>query len=319
MESNGVPGTDFARDVRDGLCRSSRKWLPAKHLYDSVGSALFEAITHIPEYGLTRADERLLGRCAGPVGEWIPGTEVIVAELGSGNGAKTRVIVDGIGAGRVRRYCPIDVSQDALDQCARDLRDIVPVRPYHGTYVDGVHALSADRPTGVPMLLLFLGSSIGNFDSEERATLLVDLRNGLRDGDHVLFGFDLVKPTGTLLRAYDDPTGVTAAFNRNILGRVNRELGAAFDLGSFRHIAHYDESEQRVEMHLESDRRQAVPIPGVGDVCRLARGETIWTESSYKFSVEEVQELMEGAGFVRVEHWIDEQWPFLEGLWRGPS
>ncbi len=315
MNHNGAFQAEFARDVRTGLCGSDRKWLPAKHLYDSLGTALFEAITHLPEYGLTRADERLLLRCAPALPCHLPDPEIIVAELGSGSGTKTRIVVKSLGAERVRFYCPIDISSDALERCSRDLGRIVAIRAHHGAYVAGVRSLRNARPRGVPLLLLFLGSSIGNFDRSERAALLAELRSELLPGDRLLFGFDLVKPETQLLTAYDDPAGVTAAFNRNVLGRVNRELGADFDLASFGHRARYDERNRRVEMHLVSRRSQQVPIPGVGGICHLGRGETIWTESSYKFSVREIREMMDEAGFAQLEQWIDEEWPLLEGLW----
>ena len=315
MDRNGAFKAEFARDVRVGLCGSGRKWLPARHLYDSVGTALFEAITHLPEYGLTRADERLLLRCAPVLSLHLPSPEIIVTELGSGCGAKTRIVIEGLGAERVCCYCPIDISSDALERCKKDLGSLVVVRPHHGAHVAGVRALRKARPAGVPLLLLFLGSSIGNFDRGERAALLAELRSELLLGDFLLFGFDLVKPEARLLKAYDDPAGVTAAFNRNLLGRINRELGADFDLASFSHRARYDDRNRRVEMHLVSGRHQQVPIPGAGGVCSLRRGETIWTESSYKFSGREIGEMMEEAGFAELEQWIDDEWPLLEGLW----
>lgn len=315
MDSGNAVRSGFARDVRTGLCGSGPKWLPARHLYDSLGTALFEAITYLPEYGLTRADERLLLRCAPLLSRHFPSSTIVVAELGSGSGSKTRIVLEGIGAERVRFYSPIDISSDALERCARDLGSIVPIRPHHGSYVAGVRSLGMERENGVPLLLLFLGSSIGNFDRSERATLLAELRSELLPGDCLLFGFDLEKSKTRLIKAYNDPAGVTAAFNRNVLGRVNRELGSDFELGSFAHSARYDEFNRRVEMHLVARRSQRVRIPGAGGVCRLGRGDTIWTESSYKFSVREVREMMEEAGFAQVEHWIDEEWPLLEGLW----
>ena len=315
MDGNGAVKSEFARDVRIGLCGSGPKWLPARHLYDSIGTALFEAITYLPEYGLTRADERLLLRCAPLLSRHFPSPTVVVAELGSGSGSKTRIVLEGVGVERVRFYCPIDISSDALERCSRDLGSIVPTRAHHGSYVAGVRSLGKARQSGVPLLLLFLGSSIGNFDHSERAGLLAELQSGLLPGDCLLVGFDLEKSRTRLIQAYDDPAGVTAAFNRNVLGRVNRELGGAFDLASFGHSARFDECNRRVEMHLVARQGQRVRIPGAGGVCRLGRGDTIWTESSYKFSVREIREMMEEAGFAQLEYWIDEEWPLLEGLW----
>ena len=315
MYGNGAPREEFARDARIGLCEAERKWLPAKHLYDAVGSALFEAITHLPEYGLTRADQRVLRRAAGSLRDHVRGQALTIAELGSGSGTKTRLVLEALVPGLVRSYCPIDVSAEALERCQQELGELAPVLPYHGAYVDGVRSLRESRPAGVPLMLLFLGSSIGNLGPDERASFLASLRSALRPGDYFLIGFDLVKPEVDLLRAYDDPTGVTAAFNRNVLGRVNRELGASFDLDSFSHLARYDEREQRVEMHLLATRDQSVPIPLADATCNIRRGETIWTESSYKFDCDEISDSMRTAGFRQLATWVDEEWPLLEGLW----
>ena len=319
MDGDGAVKSKFARDVRIGLCRSGPKWLPARHLYDTVGTALFEAITYLPEYGLTRADERLLLHCAPLLSRHFRSPTIVVAELGSGSGSKTRIVLEGVGAERVRFYCPIDISSDALERCSIELGSIVPIRAHHGSYVAGVRALGNERECGVPLLLLFLGSSIGNFDQSERLTLLAELRSELLPGDCLLFGFDLEKSKTRLIKAYDDPAGVTAAFNRNVLGRVNRELGSDFDLASFAHSARYDERNRRVEMHLVARRSQRVRIPGAGGVCRLGQGDTIWTESAYKFTVREILKMMEEAGFAQLDHWIDDEWPLLEGLWIVPE
>ena len=315
MDAGGAVQAEFARDVRVGLCNAGRKRLPAKYLYDMVGAALFEAITHLPEYGLTRADERILQRCAPSLPRHFPSTDVIVAELGSGSGSKTRPVLTAFPPGRIRFYAPIDISLESVDRCRHALGDLVQVRAHHGGYLDGVRELRVTRPPGVPLLLLFLGSSIGNLDRNERDVFLAEIRSQLLPGDSVLLGFDLVKSKAKLLKAYDDPTGVSAAFNRNVLGRVNRELGSDFDLASFDHVARYDELNQRIEMHLLSRSDQQVPIPGAGGTCNLRQGETVWTESSYKFQTKQVRETMESAGFLRLTEWVDSEWPFLEGLW----
>ncbi len=315
MNGNGAPREEFARDARMGLCEAKRKWLPARHLYDAVGSALFEAITYLPEYGLTRADHRVLCRAAGSLRGHIRGQALTVAELGSGSGTKTRLVLEALAPDLVESYCPIDISSEALERCQQELGDLVPVLPYHGAYVDGVLSLRESRPADVPLMLLFLGSSIGNLGPDDRGAFLASLRSALRPGDYFLIGFDLVKPKADLLRAYDDPAGVTAAFNRNVLGRVNRELGASFDLDSFSHLVRYDEHERRVEMHLLATRDQSVRIPLAGASCDIRRGETIWTESSYKFDCDEIGEVMQGAGFRQLATWTDEEWPLLEGLW----
>ena len=305
----------FARDVRTGLCEGTSKSLPAKYLYDDVGAALFEAITRLPEYGLARADGRTVARCAPELPARIGGRRVIVAELGSGSGWKSRRILEAFPRGRVLAYRPIDVSRKSLELCERQLDGLVPVRPFHGSYEDGLRDLRDWRPAGARVLVLFLGSSIGNFDPRGRREFLASLQSHLAPGDSVLLGFDLMTARDRLLPAYDDPAGVTAAFNRNVLGRVNRELGGMFDLPSFRHIVRYDKSLLRVEMHLRSDRDQQVAIPGAGATCRLRRGESIWTESSHKFRARGVRRELEAAGFAPAGEWIDEEWPVLEGLW----
>lgn len=315
MENGAGIKAQFARDARLGLCATGPKSLPAKYLYDTIGSALFETITHLPDYGLTRADKRLLRRCASTLPRRFNGTKIVVAELGSGTGSKTRLILEVFPAEQILYYSPIDVSCEALRLCARELSGIARVKSHVGPYLEGVASLKESRLDNTPLLLLFLGSSIGNFDADERKTFLGQLRSHLRPGDHILIGFDLVKPRDTLLKAYDDPTGVTAAFNRNVLGRVNRELGATFDLASFSHLARYNERHQRVEMHLRSETAQQVQIPESGATCTLAPGETIWTESSYKFRIGQIRKLMAEAGFGQVDEWIDDDWPFMEGLW----
>ena len=315
MENGAGIKAQFARDARLGLCTTGPKSLPAKYLYDTIGSALFETITHLPDYGLTRADKRLLQRCASTLPRRFEATKVVIAELGSGVGSKTRLILEAFSAEQILYYSPIDVSCEALRLCERELSDIARVRGHVGPYLEGVASLKDSRPDNTPLLLLFLGSSIGNFDADERTMFLGQIRSHLRPGDHILIGFDLVKPRSTLLKAYDDPTGVTAAFNRNVLGRINRELGAAFDLASFSHLARYNERHQRVEMHLRSETAQRVQIPESGATCTLAPGETIWTESSYKFRIRQIRQLMAEAGFGYIDEWIDDDWPFMEGLW----
>ena len=319
MDGNGAPRAEFARDARIGLCEAERKWLPPRHLYDAIGSALFEAITLLPEYGLARADERVLRRAAQALPGHIPERSFIIAELGSGSGAKTRLLLEAFAAGQVQSYCPIDISSDALERCQQELGELVAVRPHHGTFLEGVTSMRESRPADVPLMLLFLGSSIGNLGPSERADFLSSLRGALRPGDYFLIGFDLVKPAEDLLRAYDDPSGVTAAFNRNVLARVNRELDADFDLAAFDHLARYDERERRVEMHLVAKRDQSVEIPTAASTCELRQGETIWTESSYKFDRDEVSEAMQAAGFSELDAWVDEEWPLLEGLWQVPQ
>lgn len=300
----------FASDVRHGLSKPQKEVL-SQYLYDDLGSALFEAITLLPEYGLTRADRRLIESLAPE----LPRRFALVAELGSGGGQKTRRILESLGADDELRYFPIDVSPSALAHCALELAPFADVTPLEFSYLDGVEAAMERRSQGDNLLLLFLGSTIGNFDRQPRERFLESLRRLLRPGDAMLIGFDLVKPIERMLSAYDDPTGVTAAFNMNLLGRVNRELGGDFVLRNFTHQVRYDETEQRIEMHLLSLENQTVTIPGADLICRFRGGETIWTESSHKFFVEQVPQIAARAGFGHERHWCDDDWRFLEALW----
>ncbi len=308
------PLTGFARDVRQGLGREGQKAIPSKYLYDDLGSALFDAITHLPEYGVTRADERVLRRAAPELTRYLPG-ELAVAELGSGSGGKTRIVLEALAYGRQPEYHPIDVSAHALARCERALEDVVAVRAIHAGYLEGMERLERLRTPGCRLLLLFLGSNIGNFDRRGGAEFLRRLRRRLRPGDATLIGMDLEKPEDTLLAAYDDPSGVTAAFNRNLLGRINRELGGNFDLRSFAHEARYHRPLRRVEMHLRATRDQDVEISDAEMNIRLRRGETIWTESSYKYVAAELPLMAAAAGFLSAAQWVDEEWPFAENLW----
>lgn len=303
---------EFAADVRAGLLRTGQKELHSKYLYDELGTALFVAITHLPEYGLTRADRRLLSRHAPEIADMFAGS-VAVAEFGSGTGEKSRIILKAMG-GAVRYY-PIDVSQDALMACAKELADVADVSPVHGTYIEALSRVTAQRRRGEPLLILFLGSTIGNFERRCGMEFLREVRDRLQTGDALLMGADLVKPVPQLLNAYDDPAGVTGAFNLNLLGRINRELGADFNLRAFKHEARYDEREQRIEMHLRSTVDQDVVIPAADCAVRFREGETIWTESSHKFELKELDGVAATSGFQVRATWVDDEWPFAETLW----
>jgi len=308
--------SEFAADVSTGLSKSQKE-LPAKYLYDEVGSALFEAITALPEYGLTRAEERLLGRHASEIARWLP-SNVAVAELGSGSGRKTRPVLEAIAALRDSvSYCAIDISGAALDLCCNQLNGVsgVEVRGLLCPYLEGLEEICSRRHGDDSLLVLFLGSSIGNFERDAAVRFLTAVRKRLRPGDALLLGVDLVKSPSQLLAAYDDPVGVTAAFNLNLLGRINRELSGNFNLRNFRHAARWSSGESRIEMHLRSQTRQVVEIPGAACQVEFEAGETIWTESSHKFETDEIQFLAEVTGFISVARWIDTEWPFIESLW----
>jgi L-histidine N-alpha-methyltransferase len=306
---------EFAADVRAGLARTGQKELPSKYLYDNVGSALFEVISHLPEYGLTRADERLLRRHADEIVDRLAGP-VAVAELGSGSGKKTRWLLEAICRRQRTSYYPVEISRSALLMCERELRDIdrISIVGFEREYLDGLLEVAAYRKSGQRLLVLFLGSTIGNFDRPAGVKFLSEVRCILEPGDSLLLGTDLEKPSAQLLGAYDDELGVTAAFNLNLLSRVNHELGADFDLREFAHRAKINHEARSVEMHLESQRRQLVSIPAAEVVIEFLAGETIWTESSHKYSAEEILETARNAGFRCEAQWIDEQWPFAENL-----
>ena len=306
---------EFATDVRAGLTRIGQKELPSKYLYDDVGSALFEVISHLPEYGLTRADERLLRRHAREIVDRVAGP-VAVAELGSGSGRKTRWLLEAFCRRQRTSYYPVEISHSALVMCQRELSDIdaISIVGFEREYLDGLLEVAAYRKGGQHLLVLFLGSTIGNFDRQAATNFLSNVRCILQPGDSLLLGTDLEKPSSQLIAAYDDELGVTAAFNLNLLARVNRELGADFDLAQFRHLAKINPEARSVEMHLESMRRQVVSIPGAEIVIEFQQGETIWTESSHKYSAEELFQTAREAGFRCEVQWIDEQWPFAENL-----
>jgi dimethylhistidine N-methyltransferase len=309
------PTAEFAADVRFGLTRKGQKELPSKYLYDDVGSALFEVISVLPEYGLTRADERVLRRNAHDIVDRVP-DNVVVAELGSGSGKKTRWLLKALCRRQHISYHPIEISPTALDMCRRELGDIdcMSIVGFEREYLDGLGEVAARRKPGQHVLVMFLGSTIGNFDRPAGMEFLRQVRGALQAGDALLLGTDLEKPIPQLLKAYDDPLGVTAAFNLNLLGRINRELEANFDLSQFEHIACFNREARSVEMHLRSRRQQVVRIQRSDLTVGFGEGETIWTESSHKYAAAEIGSIAENAGFRCDAQWFDEEWPFAENL-----
>jgi L-histidine Nalpha-methyltransferase len=308
--------SEFAADARLGLTKDGQKEILSKYLYDEIGSELFEVITLLPEYGLFRADQRLLRENADAIARSLMRERVVVAELGSGSGKKTSWLLEALAKRQPTVYHPIEISRKALDQCWKELRQIPNLRihPQQQPYLEGLLSVAAGRRRGERLLLLFLGSTIGNFDRPVAEQFLVEVRRVLTAGDVLLVGADLEKPASQLLRAYDDPLGVTAAFNLNVLARMNRELEADFDLSRFRHLARYNDDERRIEMHLESARAQTVEIPRAGCSVSFLEGETIWTESSHKYCPEEVLEMGRRSGFGLLKQWIDREWTFAETL-----
>ena len=307
--------SEFAADVRESLTKPGQRELLSKYLYDEVGSALFEAICVLPEYGLTRADTRLLQENAAEIVSRVP-SPVRVAELGSGSGKKTRWILEALSRRQITYYYPIEISPHALAACEKELAqmDLVSVVGFEQPYLEGLRSVAEGRGERDHVLVLFLGSTIGNFDRDAGEEFLHQVRATLRLGDALLLGTDLEKPVELQLLAYDDPAGVTAAFNLNLLARINRELGADFDLSCFRHEARWNYADRRIEMHLRSTCRQSVHIPAANLRVVLDEDETIWTESSHKYKAEEIPEMAARAGFRCEAQWIDKEWPFAQNL-----
>jgi L-histidine N-alpha-methyltransferase len=307
--------SEFAQCVRECLTKAGQKELPSKYLYDEVGSALFETICVLPEYGLTRADARLLETHAREIVDRLP-FPIQVAELGSGTGKKTRWILEALSRRQRTYYYPIEISPSALAACEKELGqiDLVSIVGYEKPYLEGLRAVVNGRDSQEHLLVLFLGSTIGNFDRAAGDAFLREVRAILRAGDAMLLGTDLEKSAAVQILAYDDPAGVTAAFNMNLLARINRELGADFDLKQFRHEARWNAAERRIEMHLKSMRVQTVSIPAADFQVMFAAGETIWTESSHKYQPAEVVAMAERTGFRCDGQWIDEEWPFAQNL-----
>ncbi len=315
---------EFASDVRAGLTRRGQKELPSKYLYDEVGSALFEVISHLPEYGLTRADERLLRRYASEIVDRLTMNRLdidlvpaAVVELGSGSGKKTRWLLEALGRRQRTFYYPVEISRSALVMCERELSDIdsISIVGFEREYLDGLRQVAtAYKKHGQQLFVLFLGSTIGNFDRPAGVKFLAEVRQTLAPGDSLLLGTDLEKPAAQLLAAYDDELGVTAAFNLNLLARINRELDANFDLRQFSHVATLNHEARSVEMHLRSNRRQTVSIAAAELDVEFMEGETIWTESSHKYSTQDIFQMARDAGFSCKAQWFDEEWPFAESL-----
>jgi len=286
--------------------------MPPKYFYDARGSRLFEEITRLPEYYQTRAEREILERRAREiVRARRPG---VLVEFGSGSAAKTRTLLDAMrGAGSLAGYAPVDVSADASRRAAAAL-----VREYPGLRVEGVIGDFA-RPHALPFpgqrrLFAFLGSTIGNFEPGEAATFLRAVADEMTGDDAFLVGFDLVKDRETLERAYDDAAGVTAAFNRNLLHVLNRELGADFDPEAFAHRAVWDEVRARIEMHLVAESPQAVRIPAIDLELRFEAGEGIRTELSHKYTRHSARALLAEGGLVLADWWTDDADRFALGL-----
>jgi L-histidine Nalpha-methyltransferase len=307
--------SEFCSDIAIGLSHSGQKELPSKYLYDEVGSALFDVICLLPEYGLSRAGMRMLKSYSGEIVNRVPGS-VVVAELGSGSGQQTRWVLEALARRQSVNYYPIDISGSALDRCQQELGqiDMVSIVGFERAYLDGLQEVAARRREGERLFVLFLGSTIGNFDRRAGDQFLREVRSILHEGDALLLTTDLEKPVPTLTLAYDDPAGVSAAFNKNLLARINRELDGDFNLAQFEHVVRWDETERRIEMHLRSKVWQRVTIRKSGFRFYLREGETIWTESSHKYEAKAVVRMGERAGYRCAGQWFDHEWPVAQNL-----
>ena len=310
--TKGAP--TFAQDVAAGLSASPKR-LSSKYLYDDVGSALFDAIMVLPEYYLSRAETEILR-------EWgwqmvrVLDAPIDFLELGSGNAVKTRLLIgEALRVQGRLRYSPIDISTEALRASSMALVDAYPgltVRAYAGDYFDVLasRALRFDRR----VLAMFMGSNIGNYEPDQAVAILSLLRDALRPGDGVLIGMDLKKDPSTIELAYDDPAGVTAAFNRNLLARMNRELGANFEVKNFDYRVQYDEARGAMDAYLVARNAATVRLGKIKLDVAFAAGEPMHTESAYKFGPSDVSTLAASTGFKAASSWTDRAGKFSVNL-----
>lgn len=300
----------IAYEVRKGLL-CEQKCLPPWLFYDEEGSRLYELITELPEYYPTRTERGILARHAAEIAERAArGAEadVHVVELGAGTATKTTLVLAAVVARQGQCiYVPIDVSPTALEEAKTRITAELPtvnVRPFVGKHEEAFDTIAA---LGQRRLVLFIGSSIGNFPDDAAHALLAGVRRGVLPGGGLLLGTDLRKSPARLVPAYDDSRGVTAAFNKNVLARINRELGGHFEVDTFRHVALWNEPESRIEMHLESTVAQSVAIDGLGVDVHFRAGERIHTESSQKYDTKRIDALLRGTGFVREHTYTDDE------------
>jgi L-histidine Nalpha-methyltransferase len=299
---------EIADDVYQGLSRR-RKTLPPKLFYDAVGSAIFEEITALPEYYLTRTELQILEARAQEICV-AAGHNITVVELGAGTASKTRTIIQALARRQLRvSYFPVDLSRTALQKAKRELESLVENLRVEPVVADMSADLNFLRGLPGRKLVLYIGSSIGNFELPEAVAFLRRLRTSLNPDDALLLGTDLVKHPDILLPAYDDRQGVTARFNKNLLERINRELQGHFDLDLFTHVARWNPECSRIEMYLESNCEQVVPIDLLPLCLHFGKGERIHTENSYKYTLPLVEAMLQSAGFTLEKTWTDaRQW-----------
>ena len=313
-----VVTSPMASEVYEGLT-SKPKRLSPKFFYDAAGSRLFEIITELPEYYLTRTERSILAEHAGEMIAEV-GRELSLIELGAGTASKTRLLIRAALERQANvDFYPIDVSRSALEEARANVNGDFPGLRFVPVVDDYSRGLGQLSKLPGRKLLLYLGSSIGSFEPMQAGAMLRMMRSTLHEGDALLLGTDLVKPAEILRPAYDDAQGVTAAFNKNILAHINRELDADFNLDSFRHIALWNPECSRMEMYLESTRAQMVRLGQLDTRIHLNKGERIHTENSYKFTQPIVDAILNMAGFAREHTWTDEKAWFALHLARVPE
>ena len=308
------PLTGLAEDVRKGLSAHPKRFLP-KYFYDELGSQLFEAICLLPEYYLTRAENEILQRYADEIAASVEGQKTLV-EMGSGSASKTRLIIEALLRSQPELlFMPVDISATALESSSRILLQSYPrlrIEAFAADYFAGLTELG--KKPRARTLALFLGSNISNFDTDEADRFLRAMRSVLNKGDALLLGADLKKDPAILEAAYNDALGVTSAFNLNVLARINRELGGTFDLHAFRHRAFYNEGVGRIEIYIESLRKQTVRIEKLDLEVQFEAGELIHTENSYKYDIAGIARLANATGFICSRSWFDSRERFSSNL-----
>jgi L-histidine N-alpha-methyltransferase len=321
QQNNNREFEEFATDVARCLA-SKNKYLSPKYLYDKVGSQLFEQICLQPEYYLTRTEASILNKHA-PLISKLAGSNIKIIELGSGSSSKTAILLSYLSSQKKRiYYFPIDISSSILIETERKLKSqfpnasIIGIRSDYDTGIDraaaecmAIEMKKKNNNNNIPYtkLVLFLGSSIGNFELIEARSLLRSVREKLHTNDFLLIGFDLQKDESVLNAAYNDKAGMTAKFNLNLLARINRELGGNFELGKFEHCAFYSRERHKIEMHLVSKTDQQLYIDALGKTFALRKGESIHTENSYKYSLSQIAALAEDCGFTVEKNFTDKK------------
>jgi dimethylhistidine N-methyltransferase len=305
----------IADEVMRGLSAASRE-LPPKLFYDAAGSHLFEQITETPEYYPTRTERALLKGYSGPIISQA-GANLTLVELGAGSASKTQVLIQALLRRQLRAdFYPVDVSSSALQGALTSLNGHFPRLRVNPIVADYTHQIPNLNALPGRKLVLFIGSTIGNFEPEEALAFLKSEHASLQPGDALLIGFDLIKDADVLHAAYNDALGVTAAFNKNMLVRINRELGGSFNLDGFEHVAFWNRRKSRIEMHLESLYEQTVWVEDLGRGFHFDRGERIHTENSYKFNTASITRLLRRSGFKLEKSWTDPKGWFCEALAR---